>query len=158
MSKPMHRPSPISKIRNILLLLGCIALSVNGAGIRREGENTRMDKTNLVEIDLTADTTSFSMLADDIKKTGKLELVDFKQHPKASPFRADITSLNGVFAYTVQGKDRTYTIGADTLAKLSIASGLPVVCAEKTAVDFRSSKNFSKLIQAVKRQKTKAIE
>lgn len=112
-----------------------------------------MDKTDNVElatIDIETDATSFHALLADIKKVGRVEIVEFDN----KPFHASVTGQKGATSYVVRTPDgQSQKEGADTIAKLVLFSKLEVQVAKNKAVEFKTSKNFTKLRSALRRQK-----
>lgn len=104
---------------------------------------------NLVPIDLETSNTSFESLLAECKDKGNVEIVDYG----SKEFRADVTGQKGSISYTVKGEKETFQIGADTLAKLSVLSGLPVQIDKGREKAFLISENFTKLRSAMRRQK-----
>lgn len=110
-----------------------------------------MDKnTELVSIDIESEATSFHSLLADVKKVGRVEIVDYDN----KPFRASVTGQKGGISYIVRTPEgQSQKEGADTIAKLVLYSKLEVQCAKDKAGDFKTSENFTKLRSALRRQK-----
>lgn len=102
----------------------------------------------LIGLDLSIG-ASESVVIDEFKKLGQVQIVDIKQ----GDFVADVTGQKGKFAFIIQGADCTYTVGADTVMKLVKATGSKTpVMTSAIAKKLTSSKHFSKLRQANTRQ------
>lgn len=112
-----------------------------------------MDTTKPVElatIDIESEATSFSALLADVKKVNRVEIVDFDN----KPFHASVTGQKGQFSYIVRTPDgQSQKEGADTVAKLVLFAKLPVQVDKHRAAEFKTSKNFTKLRSALRRQK-----
>lgn len=112
-----------------------------------------MDKsTELVAIDIESEATSFDSLLNDVKKVGRVEVVEFD----SKPFRASVTGQKGSISYRVRTPDGvSLQEGADTIAKLILFSKMPLQVAKERAATFKTSENFVKLRAALRRQKTR---
>lgn len=110
---------------------------------------TPEEKTvKLVDIDLDAEGAPFESVIADVKKLDKLEIVDYKE----GAFRADVTGQKGSIEYVVKGVERDYSLGADTVIQVSMATGhKPQIIPEKLK-QFVQSEHFTKLRSAKKRQ------
>ena len=110
-------------------------------------------ETKLSMLDLSA-SVGFDAIADEFKKLGAVEIVDYTLHTKDNPFHADISGGRGIYSYTVQGAERVYTCGADDLIKLCRACGAngPMI-SDDIIIAFRTSKHFSMLKNANSRHK-----
>lgn len=108
------------------------------------------EKTRLVSIDIETSSTSFDSLLAECKAKRCVEIVDYG----SKEFRADVTGQKGSISYTVKGEKETFQIGADTVAKLSLAGGVPVQIDKEKEKGFLISENFVKLRSAMRRQKT----
>ena len=112
-----------------------------------------MDKsTELVAIDIESEATSFDSLLSDVKKVGRVEVVEFDN----KEFRASVTGQKGSISYRVRTPEGvSLQEGADTIAKLILYSKLPLQVTKDKAGQFKTSENFVKLRAALRRQKTK---
>lgn len=109
----------------------------------------------LATIDIESEATSFSVLLSDVKKLGRVEIVDFD----TKPFHASVTGQPGQISYVVRTPDgQSQKEGADTIAKLVLFAKLPVQVAKNKAGQFQTSKNFTKLRSALRRQKKNLAE
>lgn len=114
----------------------------------------KVEETELIPLDLSS-SPSHSIIEDEFKRIGKVEIVDVQ----TGNFKADVTGQWGTYAYKVQGESVVYTFGADEICKLLLAidEKSPVVSASTLAKmqgEFKS--HYSKLVNALKRQVTKA--
>lgn len=112
------------------------------------------NKTKLTVIDLDAESVPMASVESEIKELNKLEIVD----TKTGDFRADVTGQKGNICFCVQGKDRVFNLGADAVVKLSMATGLKVVIADKKLGAFVTSEHYTKLRSAQKRQIAKVAK
>lgn len=111
-----------------------------------------MDDKNveLATIDIESEATSFTSLLSEVKKVGRVEIVDYAQ----KPFRASVTGQKGAISYVVRTSDGvSLKEGADTVAKLILFSKLPLQVSKDKAGQFQTSENFVKLRAALRRQK-----
>lgn len=106
--------------------------------------------TKLVSVDIETSSTSFESLLQECKAKGNVEIVDYG----SKEFRADVTGQKGSISFTVKGEKDNFLIGADTVAKLSLAGSIPVQIAPDREKAFLISENFTKLRSAMRRQKT----
>ena len=75
----------------------------------------------LFELDLESSNLSMAQAVVEFKAIGHVKLVDVVQRDKDDPFYADITGIPGVYEYKVQGADKVYSLGADTVVTLLLA-------------------------------------
>ena len=116
-----------------------------------------MDTKNveLATIDIESEATSFHSLLADVKKVNRVEIVEFDN----KPFHASVTGQKGQFSYVVRTPEgQSQKEGADTVAKLILFSKLPLQVAKDKAGQFQTSKNFTKLRSALRRQKKNLSE
>lgn len=105
---------------------------------------------------LNAESVSRKLVIADMKSLKQIEVVDYGTFkPKA---KADVTGQPGTYLYTVQGKERTYLLGADMLAQLSLETNLEIEMIEAKAKAFPTSKLFTVLRNALIRQRDKTLE
>jgi len=104
--------------------------------------------TNVFELDLSQTSPAFESVSSEMKSLGEVRVIKIEK----GNFRANITSQKGNMSFTIAGKDKPYVLGANTVVKLSLRADVPIRIVNDLKQEFITSKHYTLLQTAYKRQ------